>query len=87
MLPRVNEKPCNSAINLRFRGYLPVVVDVETGGFDAQTDALLEIAAVILTMDAQGRLHLMDEVHPPRDWRKAGFEGRRERRRTGVELK
>ncbi len=56
MLPRVNEKACNSAINLRFRGYLPVVVDVETGGFDAQTDALLEIAAVILTMDAQGRL-------------------------------
>jgi ribonuclease T len=56
MLPRVNEKACNSAIKLRFRGYLPVVVDVETGGFDAQTDALLEIAAVILTMDAQGRL-------------------------------
>src|SRR5690606_12712073 len=29
----------------RFRGYLPVVVDVETGGFNAATDALLEIAA------------------------------------------
>jgi len=28
----------------RFRGFLPVVVDVETGGFNAQTDALLEIA-------------------------------------------
>ena len=25
----------------RFRGFLPVVVDVETGGFNAQTDALL----------------------------------------------
>lgn len=56
MLPRVNEKAYNSAISLRFRGYLPVVVDVETGGFDAQTDALLEIAAVVLTMDDQGRL-------------------------------
>ncbi|MGI9237094.1 MAG: ribonuclease T, partial [Woeseiaceae bacterium] len=28
----------------RFRGFLPVVVDVETGGFNSKTDALLEIA-------------------------------------------
>ncbi len=34
----------------RFRGYLPVVVDVETGGFNAATDALLEIAATIIGM-------------------------------------
>ncbi len=40
----------------RFRGYLPVVVDVETAGFNAQTDALLEIAAVTLTMDEEGYL-------------------------------
>ena len=40
----------------RFRGYLPVIVDVETGGFNAATDALLEIAVVIPTMDAQGVL-------------------------------
>lgn len=32
----------------RFRGFLPVVVDVETGGFNSQTDALLEIAAVFV---------------------------------------
>ncbi len=32
----------------RFRGFLPVVVDVETGGFDARKDALLEIATVLL---------------------------------------
>ena len=38
----------------RFRGFLPVVVDVETGGFDARHDALLEIAAVILAMDDNG---------------------------------
>ncbi|MEO0421232.1 MAG: ribonuclease T [Pseudomonadota bacterium] len=38
----------------RFRGYLPVVVDVETGGFNAATDALLEIAAVTLRLDEQG---------------------------------
>lgn len=40
----------------RFRGFLPVVVDVETGGFNAQTDALLEVAAVILGIDEQGLL-------------------------------
>lgn len=41
----------------RFRGFLPVIVDVETGGFDAERDALLEIAAVTLVMDEQGLLH------------------------------
>lgn len=40
----------------RFRGFLPVVVDVETGGFNSATDALLEIAAVILEMDDDGSL-------------------------------
>ncbi|MFT4725719.1 MAG: ribonuclease T [Granulosicoccus sp.] len=40
----------------RFRGYLPVVVDVETGGFNERTDALLEIAAVILDIDEDGLL-------------------------------
>ena len=41
-------------ISTRFRGFLPVVVDLETGGFNARTDALLEIAAVLLTMDEDG---------------------------------
>ena len=40
----------------RFRGFLPVVVDVETGGFDSEKDALLEIAAVIVRMDEHGLL-------------------------------
>jgi ribonuclease T len=40
----------------RFRGFLPVVVDVETGGFNSATDALLEIAAVILAIDEDGVL-------------------------------
>ena len=40
----------------RFRGFLPVVVDVETGGFIAATDALLEIAAVLIEMRPDGRL-------------------------------
>lgn len=41
----------------RFRGFLPIVVDVETAGFNAQTDALLEIAAVTLHMDEAGLIH------------------------------
>ena len=48
------ESPVASPIASRFRGYLPVVVDVETGGFNPQTDALLEIAAVLLEVDADG---------------------------------
>lgn len=40
----------------RFRGYLPVVVDVETGGFNSATDALLEIAATTVGMDEKGFL-------------------------------
>jgi len=40
----------------RFRGFLPVVVDVETGGFNSATDALLEVAVVLLTIDADGYL-------------------------------
>jgi ribonuclease T len=41
----------------RFRGFLPVVVDVETGGFDSERDALLEIAAVVIGMDERGFVH------------------------------
>ena len=41
----------------RFRGYFPVIIDVETAGFNAQTDALLELAAVTLRMDEEGVLH------------------------------
>jgi ribonuclease T len=40
----------------RFRGFLPVVVDVETGGFNCETDALLEIAAVLLDINGDGNL-------------------------------
>jgi ribonuclease T len=47
--------PMNS-MAARFRGFLPVVVDVETGGFDAERHALLEIAAVPIEMDPDGRV-------------------------------
>ena len=39
-------------LDKRFRGYLPVVVDIETSGFNAKKHALLEIAAVIVEFDA-----------------------------------
>lgn len=45
-----------SGIAQRFRGFLPVVVDVETGGFFAATDALLEIAAILIRLDEDGRV-------------------------------
>jgi ribonuclease T len=40
----------------RFRGLLPVVIDVETSGLQAATDGLLEVAAVLLIMDEAGKL-------------------------------
>lgn len=57
----------------RFRGFLPVVVDVETGGFISATDALLEIAAVIIDVDADGRLR-RGETH---SYHVKPFEGAR----------
>jgi len=55
--PSASESPIKlPKLGHRFRGFLPVVVDVETGGFNSQTDALLEIAAVILGLDENGDL-------------------------------
>ena len=45
-----------SPLATRFRGYLPVIVDVETGGFDWNRHALLEIAVAPIDVDAQGQL-------------------------------
>ena len=46
----------------RFRGFLPVVIDVETGGFNCKTDALLEVAAVLLEMDDEGLLRRSETI-------------------------
>lgn len=47
----------------RFRGYYPVVIDVETAGFNAQTDALLELAASVLTFTENGELAIAETIH------------------------
>ncbi|MBN8726839.1 MAG: ribonuclease T [Xanthomonadales bacterium] len=49
--------PTATRMAQRFRGFLPVVIDVETGGFDWERHALLEIAAAIIRMDEAGYLH------------------------------
>ncbi|NDV91076.1 ribonuclease T [Alteromonas sp. 345S023] len=51
------------SLSHRFRGYFPVVIDVETAGFNAQSDALLEIAAVTVKMDDEGILHPDQTFH------------------------
>lgn len=50
-------------LSKRFRGFYPVVVDVETGGFNHETDALLEIAAVTLKFDDAGQLVKHETFH------------------------
>ena len=46
----------------RFRGFLPVVIDVETAGFNARRDALLEVAAVLLQMGDDGILSRKETI-------------------------
>ncbi len=46
----------------RFRGFLPIVIDVETGGFNAKKDALLEVAAVTLKMDDNGIISIDKQI-------------------------
>src|SRR3546814_20441557 len=48
--------PTVSPLATRFRGFLPVVVDVETGGFDWNRCALLEIAVQPIDIDENGLL-------------------------------
>ncbi|MCR3755862.1 MAG: RNase T [Sodalis sp. Psp] len=53
----------NNTLRARFRGFYPVVIDVETAGFNAGIDALLEIAIVTLKMDSDGWLQTDNTLH------------------------
>lgn len=50
-------------LNYRFRGFYPVVIDIESAGFHAKTDALLEIAIITLKMNELGWLKIDDKLH------------------------
>lgn len=47
-------------LNQRFRKYLPVVVDLETGGFDPINNAILEIAATLIGQNDKYELVVLD---------------------------
>jgi len=60
---RLAEDKNKTAFAKRFRGYFPVVIDVETAGFNSQTDALLELAASVLNLDeTTGHLSIDETV-------------------------
>ena len=50
-------------MNKRFRSFLPVIVDVETGGFDCKKHALLEVAAVFVAYNDEGLLAPTTHYH------------------------
>lgn len=51
------------SINKRFRSFLPVIVDIETGGFNADKDAMLEIAFVFVNYTSANKLDIFDTMH------------------------
>ena len=53
---------CSALFKHRFRGFLPVVVDLETGGFNASTDGILEIAATFFELDDTGQLSVSHTI-------------------------
>lgn len=62
----------NEAPNIkeRFRGFCPIIVDVETSGLDPKKHALLELAAVSLRIDGNGCVHPDKTAH----WHVLPFE-------------
>ena len=62
-MQQTNEETNYNFLKNRFRGYFPVIIDVETAGFNAKTDALLELAAITLKMNEQGFLEIDKKCH------------------------
>ncbi len=67
----MNQAIEDAPISRRFRGYLPVVVDLETGGFNAATDAVLEVAIAPLDLDTEGHLSSQQAL----EWAVLPFDG------------
>lgn len=63
--PMANQLPVPNItqLNERFRKFMPVVVDVETAGFNAATDALLEIACIPILMDETGTFYQGEAIN------------------------
>ena len=61
-LPQLHKPNSICPIADRFRGFLPVVLDLETGGFNPGTDAVLEVAICVLQMDDFGRLRRAETI-------------------------
>ncbi|CAL4320020.1 Ribonuclease T [Buchnera aphidicola (Chaitophorus sp. 3695)] len=57
------KKKKKSLLSKRFRTFYPVVIDVETAGFNPMTDALLEIGVITLTMNSYGWLKIDKKIH------------------------
>ena len=53
----------NKPIKERFRGFLPIVIDVETAGFEASQDALLEMAAVVIELNEHQEFQCGESFH------------------------
>ena len=54
----------------RFRGYLPVILDLETGGFDSRCNPILELACAFVSMES-GKLQICEEF----SWAVSPFSG------------
>jgi ribonuclease T len=61
---KVPQMPLSPDMSERFRGFLPVVLDLETGGFDPDTHAILEMAVVFVAFTERG-------LEPAESWRRA----------------
>ncbi len=62
-LTMTDETQKKHSIKKRFDAFLPIVIDVETGGANNQKDALLEIAAFLVEYDDNGKLIVTDKFH------------------------
>lgn len=63
MMNVTDNSPKQQLLAQRFRNFMPVVVDVETAGFNAQTDALLEIACIPILIDDDGKFFTGEAVN------------------------